>query len=186
MANGSRDGTRTRASASAKGSRRLERRENVESIERARVACDSGLWGWKTPKSLYYLPVLDDIFAARAAADAAARSARMLLVDAARESAAAALVFAGAHAHHYVGMRARGASTSRAFRACRAQMTFTAVFGAMACRVFSRTESLAAATACHSACNLIGAPSAASFRDARGVAAHVLGVVCAMAALTFF
>ena len=34
----------------------------------ARVACDSGLWGWKTPKSLYYLPVLDDIFAARAAA----------------------------------------------------------------------------------------------------------------------
>ena len=33
-----------------------------------RVACDSGLWGWKTPKSLYYLPVLDDIFAARAAA----------------------------------------------------------------------------------------------------------------------
>jgi membrane protease YdiL (CAAX protease family) len=65
-------------------------------------------------------------------------------------------------------------------------MTFTAVFGAMACRVFSRTESLAAATACHSACNLIGAPSAASFRDARGIAAHVLGVVCAMAALTFF
>ena len=40
MANGSRDGTRTRASASAKGSRRLERRENVESVERARVACD--------------------------------------------------------------------------------------------------------------------------------------------------
>ena len=106
--------------------------------------------------------------------------------SAASASAASALVFAGAHAHHYVGMRARGASTSRAFRACRAQMTFTAVFGAMACRVFSRTESLAAATACHSACNLIGAPSAASFRDARGVAAHVLGVVCAMAALTFF
>ena len=62
--------------------------------------------------------------------------------SAASAASASALVFAGAHARHYVGMRARGASTSRAFRACRAQMTFTAVFGAMACRVFSRTESL--------------------------------------------
>lgn len=106
--------------------------------------------------------------------------------SAASASAASALVFAGAHAHHYVGMRARGASVKQAFRACRAQMTFTAVFGVMACRVFSRTESLAATTACHSACNLIGAPSAASFRDARGIAAHVLGVICAMTMLVFF
>jgi hypothetical protein len=106
--------------------------------------------------------------------------------SAASASAASALVFAGAHAHHYVGMRARGASVKQAFRACRAQMTFTAVFGVMACRVFSRTESLAATTACHSACNLIGAPSAASFRDARGIAAHVLCVICAMAMLIFF
>lgn len=41
----------------------------------ARGACDSGLWGWKTPKSLYYLPFYEAIFSSPAARLRAARAA---------------------------------------------------------------------------------------------------------------
>jgi prenyl protein peptidase len=105
--------------------------------------------------------------------------------SAASASALSSALFGAAHAHHYFGMRAKGADARTALRASATQFAFTFAFGLAACRVFLRRESLSAATACHCVCNYVGAPSARAFRDARAVAASALGVSLALVLLVF-
>ena len=105
--------------------------------------------------------------------------------SAASASALSSALFAAAHAHHYFGARAGGADARTALRASATQFAFTFAFGLAACRVFLRRESLFAATACHCACNYVGAPSARAFRDARAVAASAFGACLALVLLVF-
>lgn len=140
---------------------------------------------WTRTRDFVHAPLVEE-FVFRACAWATMRGSG---ASASAAGAWSTTLFAAAHAHHYFGMRARGASARAALEATVAQLTFTAVFGAMAVGVFARTRSLAGGVACHAACNVIGAPAllgdrGESFRArVTHVCVNMTGVVLAVAIL---
>ncbi|CEF99077.1 CAAX amino terminal protease [Ostreococcus tauri] len=147
---------------------------------RYRELTSSGRTMWMNVRDFAHAPLMEElVFRACATATMRASGASALAA-----SAWSTALFALAHAHHFFAMRARGASFALALRSTRNQLAYTSAFGALASRVFVRTESLVAATTCHAACNLIGPPTIPPLGERRRrtiiTALGVIGALCVL------
>jgi len=145
-------------------------RENLRRIAKPRTRAEA-MMNWR---DFAHAPACEE-FCFRACASSALRVAG---ASPAEQVWLTAALFALAHAHHYFERRLDGASISRAIAACGIQFAFTAPFGALACVLFRRTQSIVSVILCHVVCNLIGPPArfnARSSRDSIVTALHFLG-----------
>lgn len=147
-------------------------RENLRRIAKPRTRAEA-MMNWR---DFAHAPACEE-FCFRACASSALRVAGASPVE---QVALTAALFALAHAHHYFERRLDGASISRAISACVVQFAYTAPFGALACVLFRRTQSLVSVILCHVVCNLIGPPArftihGGSFHDVVVTALHFIG-----------
>lgn len=146
-------------------------KENLRRIAKPRTRAEA-MMNWR---DFAHAPACEE-FCFRACASSALRVAGASPIE---QVALTAALFALAHAHHYFERRLDGASISRATTACIVQFAFTAPFGALACVLFRRTQSLVSVILCHVVCNLIGPPARftmnGSFHDVFVTALHFIG-----------
>lgn len=146
-------------------------KENLRRIAKPRTRAEA-MMNWR---DFAHAPACEE-FCFRACASSALRVAGASPIE---QVALTAALFALAHAHHYFERRLDGASISRAMSACVVQFAFTAPFGALACVLFRRTQSLVSVILCHVVCNIIGPPARftthGSFHDVVVTALHFIG-----------